>query len=112
MILVAIRAKLTTADDLANKAAAPAAAAPNAKAPVERSDEEKAKRKERVAAAKDALQRSNGLKGDHVGPARTALKTFLQNLNNPRQPDDATFAAMVEAPFTAPPKKKTNDRRP
>jgi hypothetical protein len=111
MILVAIRAKLTTADDLANKAA-PAGAAGAGKAPVERSEEEKTKRKERVAAAKDALARSNGLKGDHVPPARTALKTFLQNLNNPRQPDDATFAALVEAPFTAPPKKKTNDRRP
>jgi hypothetical protein len=107
-IPVAIRAKLTTADELA--AAAKAAADSTNK--VERSDEEKAKRKERVTQAKDALARSNGLKGDHVAPGRAALKLFLQNLNSPRQPDDATFSALLEAPFTAPPKKKTNDRRP
>ena len=75
------------------------------------SDEEKAKRKERVEKAKDALKRSAELKGDHVPPARKSLKTFLQNLNGPNQPDDARFEMMVEAPFKVPPKKKTNDRR-
>ena len=104
---MAIRAKLTTLEDTtAQKAAAAAAAAKGG----ERTEEEKAQRKERVQKAKDALARSLTLKGDHVAPARTALKTFLQNLNEPRQPDDSTFEAMIEAPFKAPPKKKTNDR--
>jgi hypothetical protein len=75
------------------------------------SEEEKTQRKERVAKAKDALSRSVGLKGEHVAPARAALKKFLQNLNGPNQPDDAQFEMIVEAPFKAPPKKKTNDRR-
>ena len=76
-----------------------------------RSEEEKALRKERVAKAKDALSRSVGLKGAHVPPARTALKTYLQRLNEPKQPDDEQFEMLIEAPFKAPPKKKTNDRR-
>lgn len=75
------------------------------------SDEEKAARKERVAKAKDALTRSVGIKGDHVAGARAALKTYLQKLNEPKQPDDAQFEALVQAPFTVPPKKKANDRR-
>jgi hypothetical protein len=105
---MAIRAKLTTVDPRATGAnASESAGAPRA----ERSEEEKAKRKERVAKAKDALARSATLKGDHVPPARAALKAFLQNLNAPKQPDDTTFEAMLEAPFTAPPKKKVNDRR-
>lgn len=70
------------------------------------SDEEKAARKERVAKAKDALARSGSIKGDHVASARAALKTFLQQLNDPKQPDDARFEALIEAPFKAPPKKK------
>ncbi len=73
------------------------------------SDEDKAKRKERVAKAKDALARSAGTKGDHVAPARAALKLFLQQLNEPKQPDDARFEVLLEAPFKAPPKKR-NDR--
>ena len=77
---------------------------------VERSDEEKATRKERVEKAKDALARSAGMKGDHVTTGRAALKDFLRRLNEPRQPDDARFEAMIEAPFKAPPKKKSNDR--
>lgn len=77
----------------------------------EYSDEEKALRKERVAKAKDALSRSAGLKGDHVAPARTALKRYLQQLNEPNQPDDERFEALIEAPFRAPAKKKSNDRR-
>ena len=76
---------------------------------VVRTDEEKAIRKERVEKAKDALARSVGMKGDHVAPARTALKEFLRNLNEPKQPDDSRFAALIEAPFKAPPKK--NERR-
>ena len=77
---------------------------------VVRSDKEKAAYKERITKAKDALERSAGTKGDHVGPARTALKEFLRNLQEPNQPDDARFEALIEAPFKAPPKKK-QDRR-
>lgn len=69
-------------------------------------DEEKAKRKERVAAAKDALSRSLTVKGDQVAPARAALKEYLRNLNDPNQPTDDRFQIMLEAPFRAPPKKK------
>ncbi len=76
---------------------------------VTRTDAEKATRKERVEKAKDALARSVGIKGDHVPVARAALKDFLRNLNEPRQPDDARFEALIEAPFKVPPKKK-NDR--
>ncbi len=77
---------------------------------VVRSDEEKAARKERVAKAKDALTRSVGMKGDHVAAGRSALKDFLRRLNEPKQPDDARFESLLEAPFKAPPKKKSNDR--
>ena len=89
-----------------------AAAAAKASKPARNfSEEEKAKRKERVEKAKDALARSVGAKGDHVVAGRAALKKFLQNLNEPKQPDDAQFEALLAAPFTPPPKKKTNDRR-
>lgn len=74
------------------------------------SEEEKTLRKERVAKAKDALARSVGVKGDHVPGARAALKSYLQKLNERKQPDDAAFQALIDAPFNAPPKKK-NDRR-
>lgn len=74
------------------------------------SDEEKAARKARVEQAKDALTRSVGLKGEHVAPARASLKNYLRNLNDPNQPDDARFELLIEAPFKAPPKKRTNDR--
>lgn len=80
------------------------------KKPVNRSDEEKAARKERVEKAKDALARSVGMKGDHVTAGRYALKDFLRRLNEPNQPDDARFEALIEAPFKVPPKKKSNDR--
>ncbi len=70
------------------------------------SDEEKSMRKERVAKAKDAISRSAAIKGDHVPPARAALKNFLRQLNEPRQPDDARFEMLLEAPFKSPPKKK------
>ncbi len=75
------------------------------------SDEEKATRKERVAKAKDAMARSVGMKGAQVAPARAAIKKYLQNLNDPKQPDDQQFETLVEAPFKAPPKKRTDDRR-
>jgi hypothetical protein len=76
----------------------------------EYTDEEKTARKERVAKAKDAMARSVGLKGAHVAPARAAIKRYLQQLNDPKQPDDAQFEALIEAPFKAPPKKKTSNR--
>jgi len=79
-----------------------------AKRPV--SEEEKATRKARVEAAKDALKRSVALRGDHVGPARSAIKTYLQRLNEPRQPDDAAFTDLIEAPFKVPPKKREQRR--
>jgi hypothetical protein len=88
-----------------------AEAARTNRAPRTFTEEQKATRKERVAQAKDALSRSVGLKGDHVAPARAALKVYLQKLNEPNQPNDEQFAALIEAPFKAPPKKKTNDRR-
>jgi hypothetical protein len=87
-----------------------AEAAKGSKKTVNRSDEEKAVRKERVGKAKDALTRSVGMKGDHVAAGRSALKDFLRRLNEPKQPDDARFEALLEAPFKAPPKKKSNDR--
>jgi hypothetical protein len=62
--------------------------------------------KDRVEKAKDAMARSVGTKGDHVAPARAAIKVYLQRLNEPKQPDDAQFEALIEAPFKAPPKKK------
>src|ERR1700712_2178334 len=74
------------------------------------SEAEKAVRRDRVVRAKDALARSVGAKGDHVARARAALKTYLQHLNDTKQPDDARFDELVEAPFKAPP-KKTNERR-
>ena len=77
---------------------------------VTRSPEEIVTRKDRVAKAKDALERSSGTKGDHVAAGRSALKAFLRNLNEPNQPDDARFEALIEAPFKAPPKEKRNDR--
>ncbi len=77
---------------------------------VTRSDAEKAARKERVGKAKDALTRSVGMKGDHVVAGRSALKDYLRRLNEPKQPDDARFESLIEAPFKSPPKKKTNDR--
>jgi hypothetical protein len=99
--------KLTPLQQLEADRAARAADKPKREIP----EEEKALRKERVAKAKDALARSVGAKGDHVVSARAALKSYLQKLNEPRQPDDAQFEALIEAPFVAPPKKKTNDRR-
>ena len=102
---MAIHTKLTARDPNENQ---PPAGSTSAKR--EPTEEEKAVRKQRVAAAKDALARSATLKGDWVAPARAALKSYLQRLNEPRQPDDAQFEALLEGPFRAPPKKK--ERRP
>jgi hypothetical protein len=89
------------------------AAAPKAAAPSNSrfSEAERTLRKERVTKAKDALARSVGVKGEHVAPARASLKMYLQRLNEPNQPDDARFELLINGPFTAPPKKKTNDRK-
>ncbi|MEP1123370.1 MAG: hypothetical protein ABJH68_05705 [Ilumatobacter sp.] len=73
-------------------------------------DEEKATRKERVEKAKDAMSRSLGMKGDHVTAGRAAIKKYLQQMNEPNQPDDQRFEMLIEAPFKAPPKKRDNNR--
>jgi hypothetical protein len=103
---VAIRAKLTTLEEKEAAKAKQGGGAPKR----EISEEEKALRKDRVAKAKDALARSVATKGDHVAPARAAIKSYLQRLNEPKQPDDAQFETLIEAPFKAPPKKKTERR--
>jgi len=100
-------AKLTPLQEVEARRAAKAADRPKRVIP----EEEKALRRERVAKAKDALARSVGAKGEQVAPARAALKTYLQRLNEPKQPDEAQFEALIEAPFKAPPKKKANERR-
>jgi hypothetical protein len=104
---MAIRAKVTSLQEIEARRNA-AAKAPSAAEKPKRaiSDEEKATRKDRVVKAKDALARSVGTKGDHVAPARSALKSYLQRLNELKQPDDAQFEALLEGPFKAPPKKK------
>jgi hypothetical protein len=105
---MAIHAKVTTIEEIERRRnAAPAATQP--KRPI--SEEEKALRKERVVKAKDALARSVGIRGDHVAPARSALKTYLQRLNEPKQPDEQQFEALLAAPFTVQFKKKAGDRR-
>ena len=102
------RPRLTTADQIATPPPRPGGSGrPGGDARPGPSEEDKAKRKERVEKAKDALARSNGLKGDHVIAGRAALKLFLRELNAPKQPSDEQFEAILEAPFRAPPKKKT-----
>lgn len=96
---MAIRTKLTVREDTASTRSATAAKR-------EPTEEEKATRKARVVAAKDALKRSVGLRGDHVAPARKAIQNYLQRLNEPHQPDDAAFNDLIEAPFKVPPKKR------
>lgn len=97
------RPRLTTAEEVSARAATASSERPKA----ERSEEDRARRKERVERAKDALTRSNGMKGDHVIAGRSALKLFLRNLNDQKQPNDEQFDAIVEAPFKAPPKPKS-----
>jgi hypothetical protein len=104
---MAIRAKLTTLEEMEARRNQTGSDKPKRVI----SEEEKATRKERVVKAKDALARSVGLKGEHVVAGRAALKSYLQRLNEPKQPDDAQFEMLIEAPFKAPPKKKTNERR-
>jgi septal ring-binding cell division protein DamX len=108
-----IETEAADAPVVAEPAAAEPAAAPKAAVPSNSrfSEAERTLRKERVAKAKDAMARSVGLKGDHVAPARASLKMYLQRLNEPNQPDDARFELLINGPFTAPPKKKTNDRK-
>lgn len=100
---MAIRTKLTERDP---EHPSPSSSASGEKARTEHSEEERATRKERVQKAKDALKRSAELKGEHVVSARQALKAYLQKLNDPRQPSDEQFEALVEAPFRQPPKRK------
>jgi hypothetical protein len=99
---MAIRNELTVRDPASPRPTASGSAA-SKRTP---SEEERALRKERVVAAKDALARSVGLRGEQVAPARTALKLYLRQLNEPRQPDDAAFKALIEGPFQVPPKKR------
>ena len=102
---MAIRAKLTT-----RQGDAPQAPAKQGAPKRERTEEERAAHKARIEAAKDALKRSNGTKGDHVAPARAAIKEYLRNVNEPGQPDDERFAILLEAPFKAPPKPRAERR--
>lgn len=113
---MAIHSKLTVKEPAARGGARPgagatgatgAAGAANRRPP---SEEERATRKARVAAAKDALARSVGLRGDHVPPARAALKAYLRRLNEPHQPSDDQFQALVEGPFRVPPKPRGERR--
>ena len=72
------------------------------------SEEEKATRV-RVAKAKGRRPTSGARwRAGGAGPSRAKA---IWKLNEPKQPDDAQFEALIEAPFKAPPKKKTNDRR-
>jgi hypothetical protein len=66
------------------------------------SAEERAARRARVVAAKDALSRSAALQGAHVASARAALKAFLRGLDEPTQPSDAAFQALLDRPFSDP----------
>ena len=85
------------------------------------SDEEPTPEPTQAPAAVQADAGGSGLPADLLAVAnergltpqdiRAALKTYLQRLNEPKQPDDAQFEALIAAPFTPPPKKKTNDRR-
>jgi len=69
-------------------------------------DEERTLRKTRVQAAKTALRESSTLSGTHVPPARSALKNYLRQLNEPNQPNDAAFEHMLSAPFATPRPKR------
>lgn len=96
--------RLTTAEDIAARQASTSKAGGTDRSS-SFSEEDKAKRKERVERAKDALARSIALKGEHVVAGRAAIKLFLRSLNETRQPSDEQFEAIIEAPFKAPPKK-------
>ena len=66
------------------------------------SDDERTLRKTRVQAAKTALHDSSQLNGTHVSAARSALKNYLRQLNEPNQPNDAVFQQLLAAPFASP----------
>jgi hypothetical protein len=65
-------------------------------------EEERTQRKTRVQAAKTALADSSKLTGVHVPAARSALKNYLRQLNDPNQPNDAAFQQLLAAPFAVP----------
>jgi len=69
---------------------------------IRHSEEERALRKSRVGAAKTALRDSSQLTGAHVPAARSALKSYLRQLDNPNQPNDAVFQQLLAAPFAQP----------
>jgi hypothetical protein len=69
-------------------------------------EQEKATRRARVGAAKDALERSATLDGAAVAQARSALRAYLRQLNEPRQPTDAAFQELVDAPFRERPQRR------
>lgn len=103
-----LRAKLTTLDS--SKPNQPKKA--DGAQPPERSEEERAARKERVQKVKDALKTLATTKGDHVPAARASLKAYLQNLNEPNQPSDERFTAMLDNALNPPrPKAKGDGRR-
>ena len=103
-----LRAKLTTLESAESNSKKKA---DGAEAP-QRSEEERAARKERVQKVKDALKTLATTKGDHVPAARASLKAFLQNLNAPNQPSDDRFAAMLDNALNPPrPKTKGDGRR-
>lgn len=103
---MAIRAKLTTRTEAASAAGTSPGGAPKR----ERTEEEKLAHRARIEAAKDALKRSVGTKGEHVAPARAALKEYLRHVNEPGQLDDERFKILLEAPFKAPPKPRAERR--
>jgi hypothetical protein len=103
---VAIRAKLTTRTEASPGTGGSQGGAPKR----ERTEEEKQAHRARIEAAKDALKRSVGTKGEHVAPARAALKEYLRHVNEPGQPDDERFKILLEAPFKAPPKPRAERR--
>jgi hypothetical protein len=71
---------------------------------------ERAQRRARVEAAKDALQRSAKLESPGTRAARSVLKDYLRRLDDPRQPSDAQFDDMLAAPFREP-RDRDRDRR-
>lgn len=70
--------------------------------PTRHTEEERTRRKDRVQAAKTALRDSSQLSGVHVVAARSALKNYLRQLNDPNQPNDAVFQHLLAAPFATP----------
>ncbi len=100
-----IHTRLTTADDIAARGASTSKPTATGTKP-ERSEEEKAARRDRVEKAKKALADSQTLKGDHVVAARAALKAFLRNLNDAKQPNDEQFEAILAAHTVVPKKEK------